>query len=289
MEDSGNASDNNIVVIKTKEPKSKSDSSSSPNKGFDVNITLWQFLLELLMEPSSRDLISWTSKEGEFKLHQSEEVARLWGMRKNKNNMNYDKLSRALRYYYDKNIIQKVSGQKFVYRFVQFPENFNHSEIEVDTTVETLPSPPSLTLASYRFSPEKTAASPKPADSPAKTPRKRQRPKTEKKKALPAIEPTSQGVPAETLSEILSLANQLGMGEGAEGLQNLQNLQTLLALQQLLEMTGSANNEESNSATIEEIEPDTTSSEYFSSPENLTEQEKPLDLSKPKKIKLDSA
>ena len=32
--------------------------------------------------------------------------------------MNYDKLSRALRYYYDKNIIKKVIGQKFVYRFV---------------------------------------------------------------------------------------------------------------------------------------------------------------------------
>lgn len=36
--------------------------------------------------------------------------------------MNYDKLSRALRYYYDKNIIKKVMGQKFVYRFVSFPE-----------------------------------------------------------------------------------------------------------------------------------------------------------------------
>ena len=36
------------------------------------------------------------------KLHKSEEVAKLWGMRKNKTNMNYDKLSRALRYYYDK-------------------------------------------------------------------------------------------------------------------------------------------------------------------------------------------
>ncbi|KAL1415480.1 hypothetical protein MTO96_006821 [Rhipicephalus appendiculatus] len=36
--------------------------------------------------------------------------------------MNYDKLSRALRYYYDKNIIKKVLGQKFVYRFVSFPE-----------------------------------------------------------------------------------------------------------------------------------------------------------------------
>ncbi|KAM3910872.1 ETS domain-containing protein Elk-1 isoform 2-T2 [Leptodactylus fuscus] len=36
--------------------------------------------------------------------------------------MNYDKLSRALRYYYDKNIIKKVSGQKFVYKFVCYPD-----------------------------------------------------------------------------------------------------------------------------------------------------------------------
>nr|CAB3242113.1 ELK protein [Phallusia mammillata] len=89
----------------------------------DMNVTLWQFLLELLMDPSSNShLISWTSTDGEFKLHNSEEVARLWGLRKNKTNMNYDKLSRALRYYYDKNIIKKVNGQKFVYKFVSFPE-----------------------------------------------------------------------------------------------------------------------------------------------------------------------
>lgn len=36
--------------------------------------------------------------------------------------MNYDKLSRALRYYYDKNIIKKVMGQKFVYKFVKYHE-----------------------------------------------------------------------------------------------------------------------------------------------------------------------
>ena len=83
------------------------------------------------MDQDSRHLISWTSLDGEFKLHRSEEVARLWGLRKNKTNMNYDKLSRALRYYYDKNIIQKVNGQKFVYRFVQFPENFNLSDIKI--------------------------------------------------------------------------------------------------------------------------------------------------------------
>lgn len=48
----------------------------------------------------------------------AEAVAKLWGVRKGKAQMNYDKLSRALRYYYDKNIIKKVTGQKFVYRFV---------------------------------------------------------------------------------------------------------------------------------------------------------------------------
>jgi ETS domain-containing protein Elk-3 (SRF accessory protein 2) len=88
----------------------------------DSNITLWQFLLELLLNNQHQAIIHWTNTEGEFKLVNSEEVAKLWGLRKNKHNMNYDKLSRALRYYYDKNIIKKVMGQKFVYRFVSFPE-----------------------------------------------------------------------------------------------------------------------------------------------------------------------
>ncbi|XP_078110232.1 ETS domain-containing protein Elk-1 isoform X2 [Sander vitreus] len=88
----------------------------------DPSITLWQFLLHLLDDQRQRHLISWTGEDGEFKLLDAEEVARLWGLRKNKHNMNYDKLSRALRYYYDKNIIKKVSGQKFVYKFVSQPD-----------------------------------------------------------------------------------------------------------------------------------------------------------------------
>ncbi|XP_013794939.1 ETS domain-containing protein Elk-3-like isoform X1 [Limulus polyphemus] len=91
-------------------------------RGMETNITLWQFLLELLLSNHYNHIITWTNNDGEFKLVNAEEVARLWGLRKNKHNMNYDKLSRALRYYYDKNIIKKVLGQKFVYRFVSFPE-----------------------------------------------------------------------------------------------------------------------------------------------------------------------
>ena len=32
--------------------------------------------------------------------------------------MNYEKLSRGLRYYYHKNIIHKTAGKRYVYRFV---------------------------------------------------------------------------------------------------------------------------------------------------------------------------
>ncbi|XP_057254684.1 GA-binding protein alpha chain isoform X2 [Pezoporus wallicus] len=81
-------------------------------------IQLWQFLLELLTDKDARDCISWVGDEGEFKLNQPELVAQKWGQRKNKPTMNYEKLSRALRYYYDGDMICKVQGKRFVYKFV---------------------------------------------------------------------------------------------------------------------------------------------------------------------------
>lgn len=41
----------------------------------------------------------------------------MWGFRKRKPHMNYDKLSRAIRYYYDKKIMHKVHGKRYVYKF----------------------------------------------------------------------------------------------------------------------------------------------------------------------------
>ncbi|XP_005995844.1 protein FEV [Latimeria chalumnae] len=61
--------------------------------------------------------IAWEGTNGEFKLTDPDEVARRWGERKSKPNMNYDKLSRALRYYYDKNIMTKVHGKRYAYKF----------------------------------------------------------------------------------------------------------------------------------------------------------------------------
>ena len=70
------------------------------------------------MDSKCQSFIHWTDKEWEFKLVNPEEVAKKWGQRKNKPKMNYEKLSRGLRYYYDKNIIHKVPGKRYVYRFV---------------------------------------------------------------------------------------------------------------------------------------------------------------------------
>ncbi|XP_076015253.1 GA-binding protein alpha chain [Genypterus blacodes] len=93
-------------------------SSPGNRTGNNGQIQLWQFLLELLTDKDSRDCISWVGEEGEFKLIQPELVAQKWGQRKNKPTMNYEKLSRALRYYYDGDMISKVQGKRFVYKFV---------------------------------------------------------------------------------------------------------------------------------------------------------------------------
>ncbi|XP_041375485.1 Friend leukemia integration 1 transcription factor-like [Gigantopelta aegis] len=80
-------------------------------------IQLWQFLLELLSDSGNASCITWEGMNGEFKLVDPDEVARRWGERKSKPNMNYDKLSRALRYYYDKNIMTKVHGKRYAYKY----------------------------------------------------------------------------------------------------------------------------------------------------------------------------
>lgn len=101
---------------KSAELNSSGDKSRAPNP--HAPIQLWQFLLEILTDVQYLDIIQWHGVDGEFKFLDAERVAYLWGVRKKKPNMNYEKLSRALRYYYDGGMLAKMTGKRFVYKFV---------------------------------------------------------------------------------------------------------------------------------------------------------------------------
>ncbi|XP_023163690.2 DNA-binding protein Ets97D [Drosophila hydei] len=109
--------------VKSNDSSESSPAPQSPShhnsigSGNNGQVQLWQFLLEILTDSEHTDIIEWVGTEGEFKLSDPDRVARLWGEKKNKPAMNYEKLSRALRYYYDGDMISKVSGKRFAYKF----------------------------------------------------------------------------------------------------------------------------------------------------------------------------
>ncbi len=83
-------------------------------------IHLWQFIKDLLKHPEEYSgCIHWNDKDaGIFKIVDSVRVAELWGKRKNRPAMNFDKLSRSLRQYYKKGIMKKTARpQRLVYQF----------------------------------------------------------------------------------------------------------------------------------------------------------------------------
>ncbi|CAH2091660.1 unnamed protein product [Euphydryas editha] len=113
-------------------PDDMSDDEDSESAGTNANqgggkvktgsthIHLWQFLKELLASPHIHgSAIRWLDRSnGVFKIEDSVRVARLWGKRKNRPAMNYDKLSRSIRQYYKKGIMKKTErSQRLVYQF----------------------------------------------------------------------------------------------------------------------------------------------------------------------------
>lgn len=87
------------------------------NMGFDCQY-LWEFLQHLLADNKYDNCIVWKNeRRGIFRLTDHQRVASLWGIQKKRKNMTYDKLSRALRYYYSRNVLKKVDGQRLTYKF----------------------------------------------------------------------------------------------------------------------------------------------------------------------------
>lgn len=85
---------------------------------------MWDFLQQLLNDRNQKysDLIAWKCRDtGVFKIVDPAGLAKLWGIQKNHLSMNYDKMSRALRYYYRVNILRKVQGERHCYQFLRNP------------------------------------------------------------------------------------------------------------------------------------------------------------------------
>ncbi|XP_058032033.1 transcription factor ETV7 isoform X2 [Ahaetulla prasina] len=83
---------------------------------------LLDYIYRLLSDSQYESVIKWEDKETKiFRVVDPKGLAGLWGNHKNRRNMTYEKMSRALRHYYKLNIIKKETGQKLLFRFLKVP------------------------------------------------------------------------------------------------------------------------------------------------------------------------
>ncbi len=89
--------------------------------------------------------------EKEFRMLEPESIAIWWGHHKNKPTMTYDKFSRSLRYYYDKGILKKIPGERYVYRFLIDPELMYRHIGTSDCRPKVKPMPQAAKAAMAKF------------------------------------------------------------------------------------------------------------------------------------------
>uniref|UniRef100_A0ABM5G7C2 Transcription factor ETV7 isoform X2 n=1 Tax=Pogona vitticeps TaxID=103695 RepID=A0ABM5G7C2_9SAUR len=91
---------------------------------------LWEYVYQLLCDSQYESFIKWEDREARiFRIVDPNGLARLWGNHKNRRNMTYEKMSRALRHYYKLNMLKKEPGQKLLFRFLKTPEEIQHGKV----------------------------------------------------------------------------------------------------------------------------------------------------------------
>ncbi|KAF7379081.1 hypothetical protein HZH66_015315 [Vespula vulgaris] len=108
----------NCMKITMKRPPGR-PKMLKPKKNVTGQGKLWEFIRDLLRNRETcPSLICWEDySQAKFRFVKSDEVAKRWGSRKGNTKMTYEKLSRAMRYYYKSKIFQPVLGRRLVYQF----------------------------------------------------------------------------------------------------------------------------------------------------------------------------
>ncbi|XP_056589211.1 transcription factor ETV7 isoform X2 [Triplophysa dalaica] len=105
---------------------------------------LWDYVYHLLSDSRYEAYIRWEDpKTMIFRVVDPNGLARLWGNHKNRVNMTYEKMSRALRHYYKLNIIKKETGQRLLFRFLKTPDEIMQSRSDRAEPSESPDSPAS--------------------------------------------------------------------------------------------------------------------------------------------------
>ncbi|XP_037017054.2 ETS-related transcription factor Elf-3 isoform X2 [Artibeus jamaicensis] len=111
--------------------ESRESPGSKKSKHAPRGTHLWEFIRDILIHPELNEgLMKWENRqEGVFKFLRSEAVAQLWGQKKKNSSMTYEKLSRAMRYYYKREILERVDGRRLVYKFGRNSSGWKEEEV----------------------------------------------------------------------------------------------------------------------------------------------------------------
>ncbi|XP_061760479.1 transcription factor ETV7 isoform X2 [Nerophis ophidion] len=141
------------------DPKVEEPGSPSPDNTQECRL-LCDYVYTLLCDGRYQEYIRWEDRSSlVFRVVDPNGLARLWGCHKNRDNMTYEKMSRALRHYYKLNIIKKERGQKLLFRFLKTPQDTRREQTDPVQPRITLPcmtvtfpnSSPTYDLSHERF------------------------------------------------------------------------------------------------------------------------------------------
>ena len=118
------------------EDDEESNSICRKGKRGAKNVLLWKFLLEELKIGKH---VEWTDiSQGTFRFVDTCEISRLWGQKKRKDDMNFEKLSRGIRHYYKSGFMSRQEGTRLIYRFnwAKVPKKFRQYDIKRGTKIK---------------------------------------------------------------------------------------------------------------------------------------------------------